>query len=255
MIKVVFLDIDGTIYVPGEPGIRSSVLREIRRAQQKGVKVFIASGRPSSAIPAFLNEVHADGFILSNGAQLRIGSMNLNRFLPEEAIRKAAEMLDAEKIPYSIQTETVTYNVRDMLDYYALYGIHTEEFDGDPEKYGRTLKIEFKLRPEEVNRIAGYPKALGLEYHPDGTSMEFNDPGCSKGKALARAAELLGIRIEETAAFGDAVNDIEMIRAAGTGVAMANAKEDVRAAANLIAPDVRADGVAVMLRRLMEEKE
>ena len=75
-------------------------------------------------------------------------------------------------------------------------------------------------------------------------ALEIVPPGVNKGSGLARAAELLGIPREETVAIGDGENDIAMLRWAGLGIAMANAPDNVKAAADVIAPHCDADGAA-----------
>jgi Cof subfamily protein (haloacid dehalogenase superfamily) len=76
-------------------------------------------------------------------------------------------------------------------------------------------------------------------------------PGISKAGALSWLANYLGVPREETMAIGDGNNDLDMLEWAGLGIAMGNATPEVKAAADWIAPDVEADGVAVALRRFV----
>lgn len=75
-------------------------------------------------------------------------------------------------------------------------------------------------------------------------NLEINSAGAHKGNALGKLAEHLGFTLSECMAFGDGRNDITMIKAAGVGVAMGNAVEDVKRVADLIAPTNDEDGVA-----------
>ena len=81
--------------------------------------------------------------------------------------------------------------------------------------------------------------------------MEFNKLGVSKGSGLKKLAELLGVPMECVMAIGDGGNDAEMLRAAGVGVAMENAMEEARAAADYITADVRKCGVAQAIDRFV----
>lgn len=74
--------------------------------------------------------------------------------------------------------------------------------------------------------------------------LEIVAPGVNKGMGLARAAAILGIPQEETIAIGDGENDIAMLRWAGLGIAMENAPDNVKAAADVIAPVCDLDGAA-----------
>ena len=72
--------------------------------------------------------------------------------------------------------------------------------------------------------------------------------GVTKGTALRTIENRIGVRYEETMAFGDGGNDISMLRHAGIGVAMGNAKEDVKASANYVTTSVDEDGIANALK-------
>lgn len=82
-------------------------------------------------------------------------------------------------------------------------------------------------------------------------NLEFNISSANKGNSLRRFAECLGMTIENCVAFGDGLNDLSMIEAAGIGVAMANAHPDVLAAADMVAVSNDEDGVAKTLTQLL----
>ena len=79
-------------------------------------------------------------------------------------------------------------------------------------------------------------------------NLELNSARAHKGLALRRFAGLLGLGLENCMAFGDGLNDLTMVQAAGLGVAMANACPEVRAAARHVTASNDEDGVAVALR-------
>lgn len=82
-------------------------------------------------------------------------------------------------------------------------------------------------------------------------ALEIVPPGVSKAAGLARAAEILGIPRGETIAIGDGENDISMLRWAGLGIAMANAPDNVKAAADVIAPVCDEDGAAWAMEKYL----
>ena len=82
-------------------------------------------------------------------------------------------------------------------------------------------------------------------------NLEINAAGADKGSALLRLAEHLGIRKEETMAFGDGENDISMIRLAGFGVAMENGEESVKAMADYVTVTNNEAGVAAAIRKFV----
>ena len=77
---------------------------------------------------------------------------------------------------------------------------------------------------------------------------EFTALGVDKGKALAMAMEKLGIKPEECIAFGDAENDISMLKFAGIGVAMGNASDNVKNQSNYVTLDNDSDGIYYALK-------
>ena len=81
-------------------------------------------------------------------------------------------------------------------------------------------------------------------------NIELNIATAHKGNALKRFAEYLGFTLENCMSFGDGMNDLSMVEAAGTGVAMANAEPAVKAAANVVTSSNDEDGVAAVLETL-----
>ncbi len=81
--------------------------------------------------------------------------------------------------------------------------------------------------------------------------VEITHPDVNKAKGLAIVAEKLGVDPKDVLAIGDGVNDTEMIRWAGQGVAMGNAPDQVKAAADETAPDNDSDGAAIIIERYL----
>ena len=84
-------------------------------------------------------------------------------------------------------------------------------------------------------------------------NLEFNISTAHKGRALERLAQYLGLTLADCAAFGDGLNDLSMVEAAGLGVAMGNAVDEVKAVAKTIAPTNDEDGVAAVLEPLFQD--
>ena len=97
-------------------------------------------------------------------------------------------------------------------------------------------------------RLAGLPVELA---ESEDASLELSPAGADKGSGLLALAELLGIPRAATIAVGDAENDLPMLRAAGLGVAMGNATDAARAAANVVVADNDHDGCAEAIRRFL----
>ena len=112
---------------------------------------------------------------------------------------------------------------------------------------------DIPLRNALLSELAEkYPQFAVTSSLPN--NIEVNSRLADKGRALLVLAERLGIRREETMAFGDGINDLTMIGAAGTGVAMGNACPEVKKAADLTAPDCDHDGVARVIETILSAR-
>ena len=119
-------------------------------------------------------------------------------------------------------------------------GIYKILLLGLPLTVRRAAKKLHSAPPQPVDCFASSPEAL-----------EIVPTGVNKAAGLARVAAILGIPREETIAIGDGENDISMLRWAGLGIAMANAPENVKAAADVIAPACDEDGAAWAMEKYL----
>ena len=255
-VKILFFDVDGTIYIPGRPGLTPAVSDAIHAAQRKGIRCYVASGRPFSAVSQLIVDTGFDGYVLSNGAQLIMSNEQQVRFLPRKELDAAVALLEAQGIHYAIQTDSETCvqpGWDDMIAYYAHYSIFEDKITRifeKAEKLDLALKLEFVTHTEAQRQaVLAFKTVLGTELHPDGFSMEFNDSGCTKADGVREVISRLGFAREESMAFGDAINDAAMLRECGVGVAMANASDEVKQYADAVCPSVFEDGVAVFLKK------
>ena len=114
-----------------------------------------------------------------------------------------------------------------------------------------SLDMDELRRTERELSEAGLTKGLDVVYSSN-RYLEFNAPGINKGAGLLALAEHLGIAADETMAIGDSSNDVPMIRAAGLGVAVANASDEARGAAGYVCgADNNAGGVAEAIERFV----
>lgn len=257
MTKIIFFDIDGTLVSFETHQIPQSTLSAIHEIRKKGVKVWIATGRPMHFITNL--DVEYDGIISVNGAhcQTREGEVIYSSPVDRSDIERMIER----------QKETglaVAYAGNDRAILVAPKGVPTAV----TEVFG-LLGIEVpKLhQPEDaltfpvMEVIAFYKAEEGEDiltnvlqhcnearWHPD--FADSVTKGTDKSTAIDKVISYYGYDITETMAFGDGGNDITMLRHAGIGVAMGNAADDVKAAADIVTTSVDEDGVANILLKL-----
>ena len=273
--KLIFLDIDGTILAHGEE-VHPAVLEGLRRARNKGHMVFINTGRSHGSVPPEILDMETDGLICSAGSDIWFHGQNVYRqSLSPDLIEHTCQILKemdavyllegfdriyvSEKAQRILLGKEVLPNDNPELvrwkKYFRqkpnLYPI--EEWTPDGEK---VPKITFMLfQKEQVEKVK---EIMSEHFHvvffpaayDDFWNGELISRTADKGTAIQKAAELLHIGIEDTIAFGDSMNDYEMIEKAGCGVVMANGDEYLKTIADRICESVQEDGVVRELERM-----
>jgi Cof subfamily protein (haloacid dehalogenase superfamily) len=246
--KLAAIDLDGTLLGPGKT-ISEPNAAAVRRLNQNGVNVIIASGRRHQNSVRFQRQLQLDGPIIAcQGGLIRDGeSGNVieAHFLPQSAAREIAN--EAEKngvqaIYYHLDHLYVSERNDQWLDLYeSRVGERAETLPNLNQLDGRrALKIVWygepavlqKIRPEVSVRYKGKIDVLSTESE----NLEFMTLGINKAKALAKVAEQLGVLREQVLTFGDGENDVQMLAWAGMGVAMRHGNPAALAAAKLISP-------------------
>lgn len=260
--RLVVLDLDGTARSRVH-GITSGVRSAVEAAQARGVRVCVATGRMwRSALP-WVRALGADSpIILYNGGQVldfETERTLYERRLPREAARAALALVhrEPEALPLLYLHDHVYAERRDpLLDAYAVddglsYDV-VPSFDAimteDPHK---VLAIG---RADRISALQQTVRAARLPVHDvqsEPVYLEILPPNVSKGAALAAMLDAVGIQPAETIAIGDNWNDVEMIEAAGLGVAMGQAPEGVRARADYVCGTAEQEGVREVIERFV----
>jgi Cof subfamily protein (haloacid dehalogenase superfamily) len=269
-IRLIALDIDGTIV--GDDGVlHERTIRAVSEARRRGVRVSIVTGRMASSGAEFAQRLGLDETIvgyqgaiareMSDVADGRVGRLLRHRPLDVETAAEIVEWTrSAGLIPHFNHLETLILPADDPRaeDYSRFVGGRltlVPSLDGWLARRRTVTKVIAVGRApgpraayeDALARFAG--RAEPTISHPE--FLEFVAPGVSKGEAIMWLARRQGITMAQVMAVGDQINDVEMIVAAGHGVAMGNAPEDVRSVARYVAPDVSEQGAARMIERLV----
>ena len=250
MIKAAFFDIDGTLVSLATHEVPESAARALRRMHERGIKLFVATGRPPYGMPpaakSLFERVPFGAFLTFNG-QLCYDERGDYRDCP----------IDGDDVQVLVcQASSGMYEVSFMQ---------------------RTRS--FVSRRSE--RVEAVDKAVGTPYDDGDLSMAFDEPtyqmcayvdpgdegqfmnvcqhveytrwcdgfcdvipaGGGKPAGIAATLERFGLRSEECIAFGDGGNDIPMFGCVGTSVAMGNAGDAVKAAASYVTTDIDEGGI------------
>lgn len=255
---LIFFDIDGTLV--GEDGrvIPESAQSAIRRARANGHICMINTGRTLTLVGTELTEqTEFDGLVLGCGTMVIYrGKILLHKtFSPEEGA-DIIEGLHRYEIDACLEGSENNYCDSDDRIYTETYRRFISRFAGFG--YGSFQEApghfdKFYAYVDKMKKMDGFRREYGdkLDFvDRKGGYFEIMPRGFSKASAMDFVAGTLGVPEEETVAIGDSSNDIPMIERAHTGIAMGNATEDVKEAADYVSTDIRDNGIENALRWL-----
>ena len=254
-IKAIFFDIDGTLVSFKTHKVPQSAIDAIRRVREKGVKVFIATGRPMPFIRN-LNGLEVDGIMSVNGASCITadGKVICHRPVPKADIERVIADAQVHPMPiaFTSNDRAIVCNMEaDMerfKEVFTLLDIPLPKSTPITEALNMDVMqmVAFFDKDEEPRMMKEVMKECDANrWHP-----YFADciaKGTNKATGIDEICNYYGIDISETMAVGDGGNDIAMLRHAGIGVAMGNASDEVKACADMVTETVDEDGVAKLL--------
>ena len=250
-----FFDIDGTLVSFKTHEIPASTILALTQAKANGHRVFIATGRPPIIITNLGAIAHLiDGYVTTNGALCLVGSETIAchaippasaQFISDDAVANTYGLIvigerdvavydpkgDVDRIfsqELAVKNLHLAKPLEDVLDQRILQ--ITAFFDAD---YETTL----------MSRL---PSCTSGRWHPEFTDI--TACGADKGQGLLTMAAYAGLDPAYTIAFGDGGNDTSMILTAGIGIAMGNAIDALKQAADYVTTSVDDDGILTALR-------
>lgn len=263
--KLLVLDVDGTI-LNSERKITQRTVMTLRKVQSIGIKVALASGRPTYGLLPLAKAIDLGtygGYIISyNGAQVisaQDGEILFARSIDPQMVpyleKKAAKT--GMTMAYYDGDEVVSTDITNphVVDEAQMNGMKLRQVD--------QISMVVEDWPSEVMLFSDHEEELDslenhMQRHLNGVMDAIHSNpymlevvGYQVGKSYAMSAlmQLLGIGMEEVIAIGDGTADVNMIQMAGTGIAMANAVESVRRCADYITLSNDEDGAAVAIEK------
>lgn len=266
MYKIIALDMDGTL-LTADKKVSERNKAAIKAAEAKGVKVVLASGRPLIGLKKYLEELDLlkdEDYVLSfNGGLVQnTKTQEIVSKLPLKGsdfkyIYKISKELNINIHAFSAKDGLITPKTSQYTEYEAMMnGIDVNIRDinevDDEEDIIKVMMID----PQEIldPAIEKLPPEVYEKYSVFKSSpffLEFTNKEVDKGLGLKKLGEYLGIKKEEIIACGDAGNDLSMIKYAGLGVAMGNATQEVKEAADFITTSNDEDGVANVIEKFI----
>ncbi|ATG52674.1 haloacid dehalogenase [Brachybacterium vulturis] len=266
--RCVFIDFDGTF---AHRGVAPRAHAEaVRRARENGHLILLCTGRPASIVAP---EVAAlfDGVVASAGGWIRVGEQLLqDQRFPEELGRRAVEVLQHHDIPFTLETpeallctprsaaelrarvrpplpqEGVGHGLQDLIDAIVLPADLVSASFAKISLWGSPLRVEH-LASEIGPEVGALPNSIT----DDVSSGELHLVSVDKADGVRVVAEHLGMDHASTVGIGDGMNDLGMLRAAGTAIAVDGAPAAVlEAAGGVSVPGPQQHGIVTAFERL-----
>lgn len=267
-IRLICMDLDGTALQDDHHTFSPRLLAALEEAHRRGIAIAPVTGRQYRMLPPLLMEhpVWENLAVLCNGAQVRVlgtGELLYSLEIGAGPLRALLELAERLGLPIEFSVDSTLYLTEHSL----------ELQQGDPglafhrqavlARHGRVAE---SLRPlcgcpvEKVNLLCIPPEQrTAVEQTLQGIpvcavwsssrSMEITHRDASKGQGIRELSRLLEIPMAQVMALGDSGNDETMLRQAGLGIAMGNAPDFIKSAADAVTQTNTDDGAAIAIER------
>ncbi|ARK24389.1 hydrolase Cof [Sporosarcina sp. P37] len=258
--KIVFFDLDGTL-MNHDKTILESTKQSLKALQDKGIYTVICTGRAPLMFQWLLEELSFDSYISMNGQHAVLeGKEIYSNPIEREILHQLTEL--AHKNGHGLT--------------YATFESFVTNADAHPFVQGGTSRLKIPYPPvdpqvyvhSDVNQVQIYSSPNEMEEYMnvfkdytfirwDECSVDMLPNGASKAIGIQKMLEYLQIPVENSYAFGDGENDMEMIKTVGTGIAMDNAIPELKEIADFITASCAEDGImkGLLETGLLEEKD
>lgn len=278
MIKLIAFDLDGTVF-DDHKRISPATKNILEKAAAMGYEIVPATGRPYKGLCSEVEELQGVNYVVTTngggvynrktGECIHEDSMELGGVLPMIARLDRLEiMVDAFVRGDSYMTRRKVYLIdriegpEELKDYIrSSRTVVEDQVQALRERGDDIEKITINFGYDPQGRRIGYEEAWEVlkdfpQYNPVSGGMqniEVTAKGVSKASGLLWLGKYLKIKPEEMIVFGDSGNDIDMLRMAGTGVAMGNAEQEAKEAADYVTGANTEDGIVYALHRFVPE--
>lgn len=266
-VKFIASDLDGTLMSPDHLTVSERTKKALFDAHKNGVKIAVATGRTYSLIESVLEQIpFVDYVIYSNGASVYDRNSKKDVYQNHISPENTAEIVDfLADLPiyYNVYIDGGIYIPYGRDEYYTETSLPKEFLDdflsratvcrdikqAVSERSSEIFAV-YSVNKEQKAKLNAFFSTLGLEVTSSlENELEATAMNVNKGNALKGVCDLLGIKADEVMAFGDAGNDIPMLKYAGYSFAMGNATKECKASAAYLTETNAKDGVAVMVEK------
>lgn len=261
MGKIVFSDIDGTL-LNSEHKVTPHTQSAIRQLQDRDIPFVIVSARSPSAIYPILKEYEFNCPIISYSGGLILDedrNVLYHKGIPKENAQKIIDFIEKQRWDmswgvYSLdewivkdKTDPRIVSEENVVKAQSIQGTVDSVTDPEVNKILCICNPKQTLMIEQTLKKA-FPSCSIVK--SSDVLLEIMENGITKAAAVERLCEIWGVPVEETIAFGDNYNDVEMLETVGTGVLMGNAPEELKKRFPIQTKDHDHDGIYEALLKM-----
>lgn len=252
--KLIALDIDGTLLSSQRKPL-DSTMKALKVLREAGHLVTIATGRSRLLAGDVIHQLGCTNYIICNGSAGFLDHEQVYKHtLDREALSRMIDFASERKIDimlFGLDSfgRVTNFDGEKVRNAMSSFGQQAPEYE--PEYFSQHEVYQgcaFYDQSMDAEFEAAFPEFRLVRWHENSVDIIPN-PG-SKAQTILALAKKVGIKPENIVTFGDGNNDIEMLDLAGTGVAMGNAANHVKEAANLVTDTNDQDGIYKALRQL-----
>lgn len=270
--KLIFIDIDGTLFNHKKDDIPESAKEAILNAKSKGHKIFLSTGRPYADIDKEILDLPLDGMIVSCGAVVYVENKPIYcKTYPQKELINLIQFMSNNNIGFSL--DGIHKNYLSEEAFICLSGLmfkNNEDSELNRAMMAKNNCFPFEEMKEEdlkeVVKISIFTKNkesceklfqkipdsltgfMYKNYHLDLYNGEISIKGITKATGLKQITNYLNKAIEATVAIGDSLNDLDILQAAGLSICMGNGADECKKVADFTTKDISDDGLAYALK-------
>ena len=270
--KLLFIDIDGTLFDHEKNAIPESAKEAILSAKSKGHKIFLSTGRPYADIDKEILDLPLDGMIVSCGAVVYVENKPIYcKTYPQKELINLIQFMSNNNIGFSL--DGIHKNYLSEEAFICLSGLMFK--NNEDSELSRAMMAKNNCFPfeemkeedlKEVVKISIFTKNkesceklfqkipdsltgfMYKNYHLDLYNGEISIKGITKATGLKQITSYLNKAIEDTVVIGDSLNDLDILQAAGLSICMGNGADECKKVADFTTKDISDDGLAYALK-------
>ncbi|WP_322970462.1 Cof-type HAD-IIB family hydrolase [Faecalibacter sp. LW9] len=248
-IESIFFDFDGTLQGFENHTISDSTKEALYILKQNHYKVFIATGRNRIDMPRDVLSFGFDGFINNNGAMCSDAELNsfYVEYIAERDIQAMIEYDSIQPIAFSLMTEK-GFAINRINEYvekaFEYFGMNVPELiDFETVTFNQVMQMNIFVNEEQEKLLMQevFKNSESSRWMP--YFADVNPKGINKMKGIQRMSQRYHLDLSKTMAFGDGGNDVPMLQGCTIGMAMGNAKDDVKEIADYVTTSADDDGI------------